>query len=44
MVEIVPLQHDDDLRAKGVGATAYIAKPYRPRDLLVLIRKTVPES
>ena len=34
----------DDHKAKEVGATAYIAKPYSPRDLLALVRKTVPEG
>ena len=34
----------DDQKAKGAGATAYIAKPYSPRDLLTLIRKTLPEA
>jgi len=34
----------DDQKAKEAGATAYIAKPYSPRELLALIRKTVPES
>jgi len=34
----------DDQRASEAGATAYIAKPYSPRDLLALIRKMVPES
>jgi len=33
----------DDQKAKEAGATAYIAKPYSPRELLALIRKTVPE-
>jgi two-component system, cell cycle response regulator DivK len=33
----------DDQKAKEAGATAYIAKPYSPRDLLALIRKTLPE-
>ena len=34
----------DDLKAKEAGATAYLAKPYSPRDLLGLIRKIVPEA
>lgn len=34
----------DDQKAKEAGATAYIAKPYSPRDLLALIRKTLPEA
>jgi DNA-binding response OmpR family regulator len=34
----------DDQKAKGAGATAYIAKPYSPRDLLTLLRKTLPRS
>ena len=34
----------DDQKAKEAGATAYIAKPYSPRDLLALIRKIVPEE
>ena len=29
----------DDQKAKDAGATAYLAKPYSPRDLLNLIRK-----
>lgn len=33
----------DDQQAKDAGANAYIAKPYSPRDLLALIRQTVPE-
>ncbi len=33
----------DDQRAKEAGATAYLAKPYSPRDLLALIRKLLPE-
>jgi len=34
----------DDRKATEAGATAYIAKPYSPRDLLALIRKTLPEA
>jgi two-component system cell cycle response regulator DivK len=34
----------DDRKAKESGATAYIAKPYSPRDLLALIRKILPEA
>ena len=34
----------EDRKAKEAGATAYIAKPYSPRDLLALIRKTLPEA
>ena len=33
----------DEQKAKEAGATAYIAKPYSPRELLGLIRKTPPE-
>ena len=34
----------DDQKAKEAGATAYLAKPYSPRELLARIREIVPES
>jgi two-component system, cell cycle response regulator DivK len=34
----------DEQRAKEAGATAYMSKPYSPRDLLALIRSLLPES
>ena len=33
----------DDQKAKTAGATAYLAKPYSPLDLLKLIRTLLPE-
>jgi len=33
----------DEQRAMEAGASAYIAKPYSPRELVALIRKLAPE-
>ena len=34
----------DEQRAIEAGATAYLAKPYSPRQLVALIQKLAPES
>ena len=33
----------DEQKARDAGATAYLAKPYSPRELLAKIREIVPE-
>jgi two-component system cell cycle response regulator DivK len=34
----------DSEKAKDAGASAYLAKPYSPRELLQMIRNLVPEN
>ena len=34
----------DEHKAKAAGATAYLAKPYSPRELLAKIREILPEA
>jgi len=34
----------DDRRAIDAGASAYLAKPYSPRDLMALIHRFLPEN
>lgn len=34
----------DSEKAKEAGATAYLAKPYSPRELLQIIRQLAPET
>ena len=34
----------DEQKARDAGASAYLAKPYSPRELLQLIRQLAPES
>ena len=34
----------DEQKARDAGATAYLAKPYSPRELLAKIREIVPEA
>ena len=34
----------DEEKAREAGASAYLAKPYSPRELLQMIRQLAPES
>ncbi len=34
----------DEQKAREAGATAYLAKPYSPRELLAMIRQLAPEA
>ena len=34
----------DEDKAREAGATAYLAKPYSPRELLQVIRQLAPEG
>lgn len=34
----------DDRRAMDAGASAYLAKPYSPRDLMALIHRFLPDN
>ncbi len=34
----------DEAKARDAGASAYLAKPYSPRELLQIIRELAPEA
>ena len=34
----------DDVKAKEAGCDAYLAKPFRPRELLAMVREFLPEA